>query len=525
MIESLDRPDYSVSLPDWVVKLRPQQARAVNSIVKAFERVDLVILDAPVGSGKTLIGELVRQELNRKAVYICTDRALQDQVISDFPYAQVLKGRSNYLPTKATGAITCEDCQLPGGCMWCHDPGQCPYRVAKEGALASDFAVLNTSLFLAASNHAGFFTSNDLVVADECDLLEDGLIGFIEFEVPKWLDKLLGLEYPVKSARKQTLVKWLDEFRVEIQDVIRGLSNDPKRQRAANGLLIRAGEVYDALVHDLDEDTEDDQFGLWIRDYDTDTFKMRPVTVDQQAKRMLWSHGTKWLLMSGTVVSADELAESLGWEKDFELVTVPSTFPVENRKIIIAPVAEMTRKVGDRDWRMLVTAIESILERHEGRALIHTISYKLAEYLVREVKTDRAKISHSNSLGKPGALERFRRTSNAVLFSPSCNRGVDLYDDLCRVQVIVKCPYPSLGDRQVSARLRLPGGDLWYAVKTVRDIVQMTGRGVRSKTDHCVTYVLDKQFTKNIWRRHQKLFVKSFRDAIKLKEDNTWLLR
>jgi Rad3-related DNA helicase len=481
MIESLDPPRYPNQpneLPAWVTRLRPTQVRAVNQAVEALDRVDLVIIDAPVGSGKTLIGEMIRRELNAgDTVYVCTDKQLQDQVLDDFDYAKVLKGRANYIPTKAGGSITCDDCQLPGQCQWCFDSKTCPYQIAKRQALGARLAVFNTSLFLAGANFAGFYTDRqtqkvvpvDLVIADECDLLEDSLIKFIQFEVPQWVQRMAGVQPPVKGARKPTLIQWLKDWIV----LVGGISvPDPKRQRSLDGLLRSAGRVMNDLTRDLERgDGDDEDSGLWVRDYDTETFKMRPVTVNKQAPGLLWRWGSKWVLMSGTVVSAEELVESLGWDREYEVV-----------------------------------------------------SYKLTEYLASMIVTDRPVFSHSNAREKMDALRKYSQTENAVLFSPSCQRGVDLFDDLCRVQVIVKCPFPSLGDKQVSSRLRMPGGDLWYAVKTVRDIVQMTGRGVRSRTDWCQTYVLDQQFTKNIWRRHRRLFVASFVESVDLKQDVRWLL-
>jgi ATP-dependent DNA helicase DinG len=534
MIESLDPPRYPNQpneLPAWVTRLRPTQVRAVNQAVEALDRVDLVIIDAPVGSGKTLIGEMIRRELNAgDTVYVCTDKQLQDQVLDDFDYAKVLKGRANYIPTKAGGSITCDDCQLPGQCQWCFDSKTCPYQIAKRQALGARLAVFNTSLFLAGANFAGFYTDRqtqkvvpvDLVIADECDLLEDSLIKFIQFEVPQWVQRMAGVQPPVKGARKPTLIQWLKDWIV----LVGGISvPDPKRQRSLDGLLRSAGRVMNDLTRDLERgDGDDEDSGLWVRDYDTETFKMRPVTVNKQAPGLLWRWGSKWVLMSGTVVSAEELVESLGWDREYEVVTVPSTVPVENRRVVAAPIADLTRKAGDRDWPKVVTAIERILKEHEGRVLVHTVSYKLTEYLASTIVTDRPVFSHSNAREKMDALRKYSQTENAVLFSPSCQRGVDLFDDLCRVQVIVKCPFPSLGDKQVSSRLRMPGGDLWYAVKTVRDIVQMTGRGVRSRTDWCQTYVLDQQFTKNIWRRHRRLFVASFVESVDLKQDVRWLL-
>lgn len=109
------------------------------------------------------------------------------------------------------------------------------------------------------------------------------------------------------------------------------------------------------------------------------------------------------------------------------------------------------------------------------------------------------------------------------MFAPSMSRGVDLAGDKCRVQIIVKCPFPSLGDKQIKARMGLPGGQQWYSVKTVRDIVQMTGRGVRSADDWCYTYILDKQFTRNVWGSNKLLFPGYFREAVDVRADTRWL--
>lgn len=103
-------------------------------------------------------------------------------------------------------------------------------------------------------------------------------------------------------------------------------------------------------------------------------------------------------------------------------------------------------------------------------------------------------------------------------------RGVDLKGDACRVQVIAKVPFPSLADKQVSARMRLPGGDTWYKVQTVREMVQMTGRGVRSETDHAVTYVLDEQFQR-VWSQSKRLFPQWWREAVDTTQKISWLLQ
>ena len=63
------------------------------------------------------------------------------------------------------------------------------------------------------------------------------------------------------------------------------------------------------------------------------------------------------------------------------------------------------------------------------------------------------------------------------------------------------CPYPNLASPQVNKRLHgYSDGSLWYARKTARSLVQMTGRATRSMDDYSTSYILDKQFIKLVSR-------------------------
>jgi ATP-dependent DNA helicase DinG len=548
------RPHYpNDPLPSWVTSLREHQVTAVREIVEAFdEGADVVFLDAPVGAGKTLIGELVRREMDvQQGLYVCTDKALQDQFLRDFQYAKVLKGRANYIPPRALRDITCEDCTYRGAgteCTWCEPVSSCPYRVAKLTALGArdpvtrqwdggaKVAVLNTSYMLSAGNFTASMRKYRLAVADECDMLEGALIGFVEYMVPTWIGELLGLSYPKKSVRKPTLVAWLRDA----ASIGAAWMNDPsnngrldvKREGRLSGWIAATRATADHLQADVDaskkhedDNSDEDQSGRWIRDYGDDrnpvrTLKLRPVTVSQFGVKNLWRLAHKWLLMSGTIISSDEMADSLGLPLDYRTVTIPSSFPVENRPIVLAPIANVTAKATEDDYDALIYAIEAVAAKHDGRILVHTVSYKLTKMLYESCQTPgRRKFQYTSAAGKNDALRRYLDTPNAILFAPSMDRGVDLKGDKCAVQIIAKCPFPSLGDKQVSSRLRLPGGQQWYSVKTVRDIVQMTGRGVRSETDQCITYILDQQFTRNVWGKNKMLFPAYFREAVDLRAD------
>ena len=539
-----------VTLPPKFTGLRAHQAKAIDEIMEAFETVDVVYLDAPVGSGKSVVGEIVRQLLGVPGLYVCTDKKLQQQFLDDFPYAKVLMGRGNY-PTERGGddrdqwgrlVLSADDCTGQQGdlkdCWYCpNGRGGCPYHVAKAAAVASPLAVLNTAYLLAsASGDGGAFGGKNkrgLVVVDEADVVEDSLLSFVEFEVPGWVARKLGLSMPKKAVRKPALIKWLEEASQAARDGRKAqLFPDVKERKRVNAFAGECERVAKELAKDLDVDDDEEGeliSGRWLRDYDTKTLKLKPVVVGPYGGRMLWRHGEKFLLMSGTFISSDQRAADTGLDnaKDYAVVRVEMTFPVENRPIVIAPVADITRRSTPDDYLDLIYAVEQISQWHAGeRVLVHTVSKHLAERLAYECELPgRVVCSYTSASGKQDALDRYMATNNGIMFAQSMDRGVDLPGDACRVVVIAKCPFPFLGDRRVKARMSLPGGRAWYTNQAVASVVQMTGRGVRSDTDHATSYILDRQFAVNLWRKSRQLLPAWWQSAVDTSQDNRWLMR
>jgi len=220
--------------------------------------------------------------------------------------------------------------------------------------------------------------------------------------------------------------------------------------------------------------------------------------------------------MSATFVSPAQLAEDLGLgEDEWASVTMQSTFPIENRPIVIQKVASVTNKTKEESWPKIVKGLDGILEENPGvRVLVHTVSYKLTKHVYETSRSDRL-LTYSNAGERESALAEFLKRDDAVLLAPSFERGVDLPEEDCELIVIAKVPYPYLGDKQINARMYSKGGKVWYAVQTIRSIVQMTGRGMRSKDDWCDTFILDSQFMR-LWREHKQLFPEWWRESLVL---------
>lgn len=536
--------DIMDGLPGWVSEVRPGQWKAAVEIVEAFnDGADIVYLDAPTGSGKTLIAELVRKIMQVRGLYVCSTKTLQDQFSRDFDYAKVLKGRANYptlsmrFPDYTAGDCTKEGTGDQARCYWCPVVRDCPYEVAKREALSADLAVINTSYLLAEANNVGKFGGRELVICDEADVLESELMGFVEYGVSDFRLERLGITAPKKGVRKRTILAWLtDELLPALVSRVRGLpdNQDVRIIRERNG-LVRLIEDTRRVMVDIEEEIEnlsdDEAPGIenWIRDNDAGPLVLKPVRVDAYGQRFLWCHGKRWLCMSATFVSTEEMNDSLGVDVaglKTATVKVPMGFDVENRPIVAVPCANMTNKEKDTEWPKMVRAIDNVCSWYpDVRVLVHTVSYAFTEYLLTNCSSElrMRSVTYRRAMDRDQALAKYRRESSSVLLAPSMDRGIDLKDDDCRVVIVAKIPFPNLGDRQVGSRLRGRGGQAWYNVATIRKLVQMTGRGVRSEDDWCNIYVLDAQFFRKIWKGSRMLLPEWWRDAVKVGQVREYL--
>jgi len=488
--------DRAMKLPSWVKEVRPHQNEAVAEIIDHYRKgTDLVVLDAPTGSGKTLIAEMVRRELQvPHTSYICSSLTLQDQFANDFPEAAVVKGRTNY--ESYDGKHSAGDCKGIG-CDYCPAVESCPYQMAKSRAATAPLACLNSTFQLYQSNYGNLFRSKGLLVWDECDELEKQLMSFVEVVISKKNAAAVGMTLPGKGVRYETVRRWLKNWRVKAME--RHLP-EGKEARSWKGLIRN-------VVQLLDDE------GEWVRQSLHNALVMKPIKVDRFGEK-LWTKGTKHLLMSATVISPSQLLADLGWTGSYGVVTVPMTFPVENRPLYVADTVDMAHKSKEENWPHMVTAVNDVLDRHpDENVLIHTVSYELTRFLYNEVATTKERHAYFSAAERGPALAKFRK-SGGVLFAPSMDRGVDFSHDEARVIVLCKVPFPFLGDRQISTRLHSPGGQGWYTVQTIRTIVQMTGRGVRSASDHAVTYILDDQF-RRVYGNNRRLFPPWWREALR----------
>jgi Rad3-related DNA helicase len=523
-------------LPEWVEALRPQQVTAIAQIQEAYDRgVDVVALNGPTGSGKTLIAAMVQKNLGVRGTYVAHSLSLQDQFLGDFPEARVLKGRANY-PTLNRPDLTAADC---GGkaCTYCKPVHLCPYAQAKNETRRAPIAVLNTAYFL--GYRWGDFM-RPFMVLDEADTLESILMSHCEFRLTASYLRSQNLVQPNKSVHTKTILEWLEELsgtldfdvsflRQEIKAAQKiALPPDPETTRELANVL-RVQEAVETLHRELAAGDRP-----WVRDYSRPRdFTMKPVTVSAQGGELLWgrgSKGTKWLAMSASIIDPGEWTQSVGVETaglKWDSIDLPNVWPAANRPIVAKMFGDMSRSGSEAGKRRVIDRTVEICaehQKHGENVLVHAVSYWLTAEIVRAlIDAGIVAWTYEKSRERDRALGRFKSTGG-VLVAPSLDRGVDLPDELCRCQVIAKVPFPNLGDRQVAERMRMADGERWYAVQTARTLLQMTGRGIRHADDRAVTYILDRAFS-GYYGKWSRLLPRWWRDSIVNDLPKDWFLR
>ena len=131
-------------------------------------------------------------------------------------------------------------------------------------------------------------------------------------------------------------------------------------------------------------------------------------------------------------------------------------------------------------------------EHPDEKGIIHCNSKAFAKGILENIDSDRF-LYYNDSNEKNFILKEFERTDSAkVILAYSLEEGVNLPYDNIRFQIILKTPFPFLGDEQIKARKKYDPD--WYILETIRKLIQAHGRGQRAEDDYCMNYVLDSSF-------------------------------
>jgi len=500
---------------------RAHQRKAIVETVRAFEDEgkDVVVLDAPTGFGKSITLWTVPRAMNARAYYLTPLKSLQDQLVEDDFIGDSIvdiKGRSNYSCALPDENVTVDK----GKCVReddfdCHVKDECPYYVRKDEALRSDMTTMNLAYAMAESNvpdgAEGKFGPRELVIVDECQSMEDWGISQVSVTVsnrtvPNRVWERVDVPRADGMEDMDDWLEWMvDEVIPVVQEELAVVSNKAIRTESETKDMERL-QQFSSRVESFMADVQKNHW-VWqveqsVRKNRANTRKVtfKPIRIGRFLDDLVWDRGEHIILSSATIPKGNFLSEVGLADRDVKWLSIPSSFPVENRPVVTKhAVGKMTYDERESTAPEMAKKIKEIADFHDGeKGLIHCRGYNIAEMLTRWYRNNGCaawfdeNVAVQDRDAREESLESWQRGDTQVFFSVNMAEGIDLEGDACRWQVLAKTLYPHLGDERVSYRVNELNDWTWYNGKAVNQVEQAYGRAVRSEDDEAVFYILDE---------------------------------
>jgi len=495
---------------------------------------DVVTLSAPTGAGKSLIiyavSRVISVAQNDKSFITTPLNSLIDQIENDEFIKKVttIKGKNNYTcihPQDRGTSVDDAICQRENdfSCEYkdtLDTENGCPYYGRKHRAQETDITVTNLSYLMANAmipeTEDARFEPRTLLAIDEVQSIEEFALNFIGFSIePRKIPinfKLID-DMPEQGCDMHIMVSWLRQVLNSVIERLMELTRKPSLTHVENN----DQEQLERLKHRISNFIEDyDNDRHWTKTRDGSTIKFEPVFIGRFIDKFLWQQSEKILLSSATIPKGNFI-DAVGLdEKEIAHIEVPSTFPTKYRPVITNEmVGKMTKSQRDKTIPKLADKLAKIANYHDGEnGFVHCNSYNIMERIYEHLpKHVQRRTMIQDPDARTESLEEWFDSPHQIFLSVAQDEGISLDDEKARWQVIAKASYPFMGDERVNYRVNEMNDWDWYAGRAAINLQQAVGRGMRSKDDYCVNYLLDSSF-KNLLNKNQELFETWFLDSI-----------
>lgn len=519
-----------------LAKMRDLQHEAIEKMVASYNNgAQYVALAAPTGTGKSALGVTMARAMGDNSHMLTLTEQLQDQYTKDFAQhgLTALKGRGKFRCHQLSQDQTCNDGKhIYSGKNACKS---CPYKIAREAAMAAPHTVSNFhSFWFNVGVHGGLGENADgmsaldaadveatrqkaredgvlrpLIVVDEAHALEGFLMGEmgLEMKPSKFSFELPAL--PDEKYAPEPYFEWLKNYFLPAASRELEIIKDPRSKED----LTRAAQKVHLLLASAGRGEE------WIPErqenhgvLDTRSFALKPLVVNAYGKG-IHGFGERQLFMSATILSAWQFVTSIGLDPEAgDYIELDCPFPKENRPINVVPL-DQSYKARDETWPHVAATVGRLLTHHKDeKGLLLCPSNVMLDFIKKKLPRDlqaRIIIAHGEDRMKAYHQHKVSKFPT-VLAASGFWEGADLAGDASRFQIIPACPRP-MWQGQIKARAGKDPG--WYRWQTWTKMIQGMGRSVRSETDTAVSYVLDKEFVAEM-NRTDSMIPRWMKDAV-----------
>lgn len=491
---------------------RESQEKVMEWIDTLPPDIKYIFLEVPVGGGKSPLAMAFSSYMSGDmgdAFILTPQKTLQRQYEESFDKSLLYSvyGRSNY--TCEAKETTCDvGADIKPACE------VCPAKQAREASIEAHNSVMNYALALMYFTYLRkHIPPRKLMVFDEAHVLESNLVEFSSISVTDKTCKKYGVKF--KFARSSVeAINWIRQMylpaveskALELRKQVTEIENrggslnkkDIQTIRAAITATEHKNQLTDLI--ELDMSLIDKKYVLVSEKVG---FKFKELYAKNNFRNLCLPMANRFLFMSSTILNKDEFCRDLGIEpNEAAMISLDSEFPEANREVIFSPVVKMNygwnsdERTADR--KKMMKTINHICSHHsEESGLIHTGSFQVSKWILENIKTNHRIIHHNPGfdISRDEAIDTYLECSEkepTLLISPSVTEGMDLKDDRGRFALIVKVPYPYLGDAWTKRRMNISKD--WYNRQAITGIIQGCGRVVRSKDDWGTVYILDESF-------------------------------
>jgi DNA excision repair protein ERCC-2 len=227
--------------------------------------------------------------------------------------------------------------------------------------------------------------------------------------------------------------------------------------------------------------------------------------------------------MSATLSPMEFYRDILGFERDTQLLDLPSPFPPEKRKILVIPEVSTTYGQRARHFPRIAQIIEEVAAIRPGNYFAFFPSFEFLKGVASQLNPSHSEMLIQHSVmsddQRSALLERLadRGKPHLVLAVQGgiFAEGVDYPGELAIGAIIVGPGLPKVSFevelmRRYYEENYEKGFEYAYLYPAMNRVVQSAGRIIRSETDHGVIVLLDKRFA---YENYSRLFPRDWYES------------
>ena len=220
------------------------------------------------------------------------------------------------------------------------------------------------------------------------------------------------------------------------------------------------------------------------------------------------------VLFSATLSPIEYYVDMLGGKKEDAQLILPSPFPVDNLKIIIAPKVSIRYKNRDSSYQQVADYIKAFVKNKVGNYFVFLPSYEYLTNLMPYIDMEDVDIFEQDRGMSDEEKEEFltnfkpnpeRTTLGFVIVGGAFGEGIDLVSDRLIGAIIVGIGMPKINFvsdqimKYYDAREQ-SGYNYAYLNPGMNKVMQALGRVIRSETDRGAVLLIDERYLTNDYR-------------------------